>query len=263
MYPSLRHALVAACALALAACPAAAAAPLQAGGSVRQAQDERPANPCLDPVARRDLLCPRWSIDKPRDMYFERRPSGRLVLRATNSLNSIGAGPVEFRAKRVGKRTMAGVQKIWKRGGGKISVRTGARIRFKRIPGQYRYWKLYQAAKFELWTVDEDDRRVDRVRVGPKLYYCLRDLQRTRPSLKRSPRTFYYPGCSQNASARAVTLGTSVGWSDIYPSTYHENWIDVTGLHGRFRFVMIVDPTNVVYTTNTRPARSSTIVRIP
>ena len=184
------------------------------------------------------------------------------MLRATNSLNSVGQGPVEFRAHRRGPNSMVGVQKIYKRGGGKISIRTGAHIGFKSIPGQYRYWKLYNAARFELWSVDSENRPVDLIRTGPKLYYCLRDLRRTR-NMPRSPRRAHYPACSQNKNARHVTLGTSVGWSDIYPSTYHEQWIDVTGLHGRFRFVMIVDPTNVVYTTNREPAQSSTVVRIP
>ena len=248
-------------ALALAAWPAASAAPTGSRAPVRQAQDERPTNPCLTPRAR-NLRCPRWSIDKPRDMYFERR-GRRLVLRSTSSLNSIGKGPVEFRARRRGPNSMVGIQKIYKRGGGKISVRTGAHIGFKSIPGQYRYWKLLNAARFELWSVDSENRPVKLVRTGPKLYYCLRDLRRTHGGLPRSPRTFHYPGCNQNLHARAVTLGTSVGWSDIYPATYPEQWIDVTGLHGRFLYVLIADPTNVVYTTNRRPARASRIVRIP
>jgi hypothetical protein len=239
----------------------AAAAALVALPTAAAAQGERPANPCLDPAQAKQLLCPRWSIGKPRDMYFERRGK-RLVLRSTNSLNSIGRGPVEFRAHRISHRTMAGVQKIYKRGGGKISVHTGARIGFKAIPGQYRYWKLRNAARFELWSVDENDRPVKRVRTGPKQYYCLRDLRRTHPS-RGGPTSAHYGGCSQNPHARHVTLGTSVGWSDIYPSTYNEQWIDVTGLHGRFLYKLIVDPTGVVYTTNRTPASASRIVRIP
>ena len=34
----------------------------------------------------------------------------------------------------------------------------------------------------------------------------------------------------------------SPGWADIYPSTYHENWISVTGLSGCFAFVHRADP---------------------
>jgi hypothetical protein len=222
----------------------------------------RDPNPCLDPVRRADLLCPRLTITKPYSMYLDRRPGGRRLLRATSSLNSVGLGPVELHGYRTGPNTMHATQRIYRRNGGHIKVRTGARLGFKSIPGQYRYWKLRDAARFELWSVDRRGRPVKRVRVGPKHYYCVRDLSRTHPSL-RSPLQAHYPGCSQQRSARHVTLGTSVGWSDIYPATYNEQWIDVTGLHGRFRYVLIADPTGVIYTSQSRPARASRLVRIP
>jgi hypothetical protein len=248
-----------AAALALAAWPAAAAAP-GPRPEAQAAQDQKPDNPCLGPDARK-LLCPRLSIDKPRDMYFQRQGKS-TVLRATSSLNSVGKGPIEIHGHRRGPNSMVGVQKIYKRGGGKISIRTGAHLGFKSIPGQYRYWKLLNAARFELWSLDSDDHPVKRVRRGPKLYYCLRDLRHTR-SLPRSPGTFHYPGCSQNLHARHVTIGTSVGWSDIYPSTYHQQWINVTGLHGRYLYRLIADPTDVIYTSNQGPVQASRIVSIP
>jgi hypothetical protein len=221
----------------------------------------RDPNPCLGPEARQ-LLCPRLTISRPADMYFERRPSGRLVLRATSSLNSVGRGPIEMHGLRSGPSTMNAKQRIFRATGGWVNVRTGARLGFKSIPGQYRYWKLRDAARFELWSVDASGRRVKRVRVGPKQYYCLRDLQRRNPRAG-SPVVPHYPRCSQYTNARRVTLGTSVGWSDVYPSTYHEQWIDVTGLHGLFRYVLIADPTGAIYTTNPKPPSASRLVRIP
>jgi hypothetical protein len=232
------------------------------GGTGTEGHVKRDPNPCLTAAGRKRLYCPKLSISKPYALYYERRSSGHRVLRATSSLNSVGAGPVELRGRRTGPYSMSAVQRIYKRSGGYVTVKTGARLGFKSIPGQYRYWKLRNAARFELWSVDSEDRPVKRVRTGPKIYYCLRDLQRTR-ALPRSPRTFHYPACSQSNSIKRVTLGTSVGWSDIYPATYHEQWIDVTGLHGRFRFVMIAAPTGVIYTTQEEPARSSVVVKIP
>jgi hypothetical protein len=195
-------------------------------------------------------------------MYFERRSSGRLVLRATSSLNSVGSGPIELHGTRAGPNTMTATQRIYRRGGGYVKVRTGAQLGFKSVPGQYRYWKLLHAAQFELWSVDSRDRPVRRVRTGPKLYYCLRDLQRTHP-MPGSPPFRHYPACSQNPNARHLMLGTSVGWSDIYPATYNEQWIDVTGLHGRFRYRLVADPTDVIYTTNSKTASASRVVQIP
>src|SRR3954451_4073059 len=220
------------------------------------------ANPCLIAAQAKKLLCPTVTISKPYDLYFEHRSSGHRVLRATSSLNSVGKGPVELHGTRTGPYSMSAVQRIYKRGGGWITVRTGARLGFKAIPGQYRYWKLRNAARFELWSVDSGGRPVKRVRRGPKLYYCLRDLERTRPS-QRSPRHRVYPACSQRKSAKRVRLGTSVGWSDVYPATYHEQWIDVTGLHGRFLYVLIANPSGVIYTSNKRAPRASRLVRIP
>ena len=219
-------------------------------------------NPCLGALAA-ELLCPTLTISPPSALYYERRTNGHLVLRATSSLNSRGAGPIELRAARTGPNTMSATQRIYRRDGGHIKVRTGARLGFKSIPGQYRYWKLLNAARFELWSVDSRGRDVKRVRTGPKLYYCLRDLRRT-SALPGSPPRRHYPACTQDPHKQALTLGTSIGWSDIYPATYNEQWIDVTGLHGRYRFVMVADPTDVIYTTNDgAPIRASRIVKIP
>ncbi len=60
-----------------------------------------------------------------------------------------------------------------------------------------------------------------------------------------------------------MTLGTSPGWSDIYPPTYPEQWIDVSGLRGCFAYVHIADPTNVLYEANEDNNESQVIVRLP
>ncbi len=222
-----------------------------------------PPNPCIDPVKAADLLCPKISLSPPRDMYYDRTTHrGRVLLRATSSVNSVGKGPLEFRGRRHGPNTMVAVQRIYKKGGGAISIKTGARLGFKSIPGQYRYWKFLHPVRFELWSADRHWRPVKRVRIGPKQYYCLRDLRRTHPR-PRSPSSAHYPGCNQNRHAQRVTLGTSVGWSDIYPSTYFQQWIDVTGFHGRFLYRMVADPTGVIYTSSRRPVFSQRRVRIP
>jgi hypothetical protein len=208
-----------------------------------------------------DLLCPDLRMSPPYDLHIQRR-GRRTVLRAANSINSRGTGPAELFATRRGTYTATATQKIWRRGGGKLTVRTGARSVFKFIPGQGRYWKYENAAEFQLWTVDGMLRPQRRVRTGPKQIYCLRDLRRTRP-MARSPRRFHYPGCNRSSRMRTVTLGTSVGWSDIYPSTYHENWIDVTGLRGTFAFKHIADPKNGIWESDETNNDAITIVRLP
>src|SRR4051812_24745111 len=125
-------------ATALTAASAAALTLASPGGAARRVAPD--PNPCVDPVQAAQLLCPKLSLDKPRDMYFDRSARrGRVLLRARNSINSRGLGPIEFRGKRTGPNTMDAFQKIYRRDGGAITLNTGARLGFQTVPGQYRY----------------------------------------------------------------------------------------------------------------------------
>jgi Lysyl oxidase len=228
------------------------------------AQEPPPAenpNPCLGPGAAK-LRCPDLQMGTPADMYAQRTPNGHVLLRATNNVKSRGKGPVMFRGSRTGRDEMKARQHIYRVDGSQLVVDTGAELYWKYIPGQGHYWKFRDAARFELWSVDSTGHRIKLVRTGPKVYYCLRDLFHTRPG-KRSPRSRVFPGCSQDPGKKQVTLGTSVGWSDVYPSTYHQQWIDVTGLHGCFAYVHRADPKNHVWESNEGNNDSQRIVRLP
>jgi hypothetical protein len=246
-------------ALALVLLTTAGAAPAAAPSA-----EETPppvANPCLGPDAGK-LRCPDIQMGKPADMYVQRTPRGHVLLRATNNVKSRGKGPVMFRGRRTGRDEMSARQHILRWDGTQLVLKTGAELYWKPIPGQGHYWKFRDAARFELWSVDDTGHRVKLVRTGPKVYYCLRDLVRTKPG-KRSPRFRIFPGCSQDPAKRRVTLGTSVGWSDVYPSTYHQQWIDVTGLHGCFAYVHRADPKNHIFESNEGNNDSQRIVRLP
>ena len=49
----------------------------------------------------------------------------------------------------------------------------------------------------------------------------------------------------------------------MYPSTYPEQYIDVTRLRGRFEFVHRADPRNGIWETNEDNNASGTIVKLP
>lgn len=245
------HLVVAACAVSLALPASASAAP-------------KPPNPCLDREQRAKLRCPDIQMSKPFGLTLDPFVwPGHLVLRAGNSLNSVGKGPIELFGVRIGRTQMRGRQRIYKRRGGRIGITTGARLLFKYIPGQGHYWKYRYAARFELWRLNGRGRRTRMARRGPKVSYCLRDLEHTRPDLPRSPRSWVYPGCDMSSGTRKVTLGTSVGWSDVYPPAYHEQWIDVTGLRGCFDYVHTADPRNGIYESNERNNSASVRIRLP
>jgi hypothetical protein len=220
-----------------------------------------PANPCQGPDAAR-LLCPNIVMSPPAHIYVT-RSHGRLLVHAENAIDNHGAGPAELRGHRTGRSTMRAVQVIHVKHGKRLVMRTGAHLGFKAIPGQGHYWKFRYAARFELWRLDSHGNRVKLVRTGEKQYYCLRDLDHTKPHMPRSPHHRVYPGCNQSSRTRKVTLGTSVGWSDVYPSTYNEQYIDATGLRGRFMFVHRADPRNGIWESNEDDNASGTIVKLP
>ena len=198
-----------------------------------------PPTPCNAP----GLRCPDLVMGRPAHLRIE-PVRGRVRLRGTSRLMNIGDGPIELRGRRTSMREMAVTQVIHRGDGGRVEWSTGAELYFKLIPGQGRYWKLRHAASLELWSLTEDGSLDRRVRRSQKVDYCLRDLVRQPHPPARAPAHRVYPRCDQDASRTSVTLGTSVGWIDRYPSTYYEQYVDVTGLIGRFAFVMRADPDN-------------------
>jgi hypothetical protein len=219
-------------------------------------------NPCEGSEARL-LLCPNLRIAPPSEIYAQ-AVDGHVLLRATSDVQSRGKGPMELHGRRDGPRSMKVNQRIHKKGGGFITVPTEAKLHFTYV-GTYfggSYWKVHQLANFELRRVGPDGQVGDVVRTSPKLNYCLRDLTRTQPG-RRSPPDRFYPGCNQNPLQDHVRLGTSIGWSDIYPATYHQQWINVTGLRGCFAYRMIVDPEENLFESNEGDNMSQVLVRLP
>jgi hypothetical protein len=234
---------------------------LPAGSAAQRAQPE--PNPCIAPQAVL-LRCPDLVMRRPYGLYTDRlTKAGHTVLRAGNAIDSVGRGPVELRGVRTSRWYMRAYQRIYARNGGRIDVNTGARLQFKFAHQQRYWWKFHDAARFELWRLDRRGRKTRRVRTGPKVAYCLRDLTHTRPHLPRSPRRRVYPACSTDRDRRRVRLGTSPGWADVYPPAYAEQWIDVTGLRGCFAYVHRADPGNGIYEANERNNMAQAIVRLP
>ncbi|HEY7961957.1 MAG TPA: lysyl oxidase family protein [Solirubrobacteraceae bacterium] len=229
-----------------------------------------PATPCASNLLH--LRCPDLIMSAPSLLHLDRttRP-GHVLLRASSSINNRGSGPLEIRARRDAAGRMVVYQAIYDRGGHAHLLRTAARLVFKYVPGErygypsigaFSYWKFRHAAAFELWSVDAGNRAVKLVRRGPKVDYCLRDLIHTRPS-RNSPSAPVYPACNQNAGIQSDVLGTSVGWSDAYPYEYPEQWIDVTGLRGRFAYVQAADPDNLLVEADHHNDVSETFVALP
>jgi len=233
---------------------AAAVAPGQAAAKLD--------DPCQGPAAHR-LLCPNLRIGPPAEIYAQ-HADGRVLLRATSDVRSRGRGPMELRGTRNGFKSMRVNQRIYRAGGGHVDVRTKASLHFTDVGYRFggSYWKVHGLARFELRRAKPDRSMGKVVRVGPKLNYCLRDLERTRPGA-RSPSYFHYPGCNQNPYQSHDVLGTSVGWSDIYPADYDKQFVNATGLRGCFAFVMTVDPQELLFESNEHDNASRRLLRLP
>ncbi|HET6998506.1 MAG TPA: lysyl oxidase family protein [Solirubrobacterales bacterium] len=220
-------------------------------------------NPCEGPEAQ-TLLCPNLRISPAHEIYLQDSGRGWKLLRATSDVRSRGRGPMELRGTRNGWRTMRTVQRIYRAGGGHLDVAGGATLRFTGVGAYFGgfYWKVHQLARFDLRRVGPDGKVGGVVRASPKLNYCLRDLELTRPG-PQAPNSRHYPGCNQNPFQDGVTLGTSVGWSDIYPAPYDKQWINVSGLRGCFAYEMTVDPKELLFESNEQDNTSIRTVRLP
>ena len=219
-------------------------------------------NPCEGPTAH-SFLCPNLRIGPPSDLYLD-YAGGRALLRATSDVRSRGRGPMELRGTRNGWRTMRTRQRIYRAGGGHVDVPSRATLNFTDVGYRWggSFWKVHQLARFELRRATPGGKLGSVLRTSPKLNYCLRDLFRTRAG-HRSPPSRHYPGCNQDPYQDHVTLGTSVGWSDIYPAEYDKQWIDVSGLRGCFAFSMTVDPKELLIESNEKDNTSQRLVRLP
>lgn len=218
-------------------------------------------NPCVQ-ATWRGLRCPDLVMKQPSKVTMD-TVYGRRMLRSTSSIDSVGEGPIELDGRKYAPLLMHAQQRIYMRNGGSMLFDTPAILRFKQIPGQGGYWKLRDAARMELWSLDSKGRQKQLVRTSPKQHYCLRDLKRTRPAESGSPKSEKYPACNQDPGIDHVRLGTSVGWSDIYPDTYYEQWIDVTGLSGTFALVHIADPENLIFESDETNNAARRIVALP
>ena len=160
---------------------------------------------------------------------------------------------MELRGRRNGWHTMRTNQRIYKAGGGHITVPSRATLHFTDV-GTYfggSYWKVHQLAHFEL-------RRVAPATAASATWSAPARSSTTAcatssapgPAAARPPYR-HYPGCNQNPFQRpGHVLGTSVGWSDIYPAAYHKQWINVAGLRGCFAYRMTVDPKDHLFESN-------------
>lgn len=225
-------------------------------------------NPCAAPKPA--FACPDLVMRAPYNMRAVKTPK-RTLLAATNAIVNVGNGPLEIRGRRgADKHTMPARQVLRPRtssGRARVLPASGY-LRFYDTLTRGVYWKYHNAASFTLRRVNATG-TVGRIRrTGPKVDYCFRDLKKvkrldTGKRYARSPRGMHFGACSQSSGAQLLTLGTSVGWADIYPWGYPQNAIDVTGLSGCFLYTLKADPRNELRELDETNNAGSVVVRLP
>ena len=154
-------------------------------------------------------------------------------------------------------------QAIYRAGGGVEVFRTEIQFHFYNVGYEWggSYWKVHNPLSMEIWpwtTAGAPSAASARGRRSSTA--SATSSGRGRCGAPPPPRL---RGLQPGPGRRRLRLGTSVGWSDIYPSDYDRQWVSVAGLRGCYAFVMRVDPQNLLYESNERNNRSVAQVRLP
>lgn len=228
------------------------------------------ANPCADPD--RTVACPDLVMRRPYEMRLVKKGE-RRILAAANAIVNVGEGPLEVRARRDGyadEEYMVSRQVLRPGvpGTRPVVLPPSGEVEFYDTKTRGRYWKYVGAASFTLRRVTSDGAVGPVRRTGPKVDYCFRDLTKVtrldgRGPYAGTPPERVYGACSTSGAATVLTLGTSVGWADIYPWDYPQNSIDVTGLRGCFLYTLTADPKDELRELREDNNSGSAVVRLP
>src|SRR3954453_15564767 len=104
----------------------------------------------------------------PSHLRIARSPSKRrVVLRMENRIVNVGAGPAELFGERISLSEMHARQLLSDAAGRRYRIVTGAELYFKSVPTRGgSYWKVKDAARFELSAVHPAGHVPDRARPG-------------------------------------------------------------------------------------------------
>jgi hypothetical protein len=219
---------------------AVAAIQLLAGGSPASAVGGAAAEPS------RALLPNLWTR-APTGFRVDRGRT-RTLLRVTNSIVNVGAGPIELDPRKtdcngdgdLGNDRTA-IQRIYVDADGDgaydPAVDTGSatrRVGCFRFDRRHRHWHFKNYAGYELARASDGVVVATHRKVG----FCLVDTEPIYPGIPGSPDDAVYNSC---ASDRAQ--GISPGWSDVYDQSLPGQFVDVTSVpDGRYCFRSTVDP---------------------
>jgi Lysyl oxidase len=131
--------------------------------------------------------------------------------------------------------TMAVSQLVHNDDGSTTTVPTSAQMIYDTGDGHH-HWHVVGLEAYTLTTPS------GALVTSPKVGFCFYDSVAFNLSLPGAPQTPVYTGCGTQTSL-TVDTGLSVGWGDRYPSTAHNQWVDITGQpYGQYHLQAVADP---------------------
>lgn len=171
-----------------------------------------------------------WTIDTNEPLM-----PGRRLLRLSNAVANVGAGPIELHG---GTSLADGTQEVFQR------IYNDPAGFTDRLAGTFVFHPEHGHIHFEDFTnynlraVTENNGVGDIIASGQKVSFCLLDVAKYDGSLPGAPNSEQYESCGQ-------FQGISVGWADVYHSSLANQWIDITDVpDGTYWLESEVDPSN-------------------
>jgi WD40-like Beta Propeller Repeat/Lysyl oxidase len=207
--------------------------PARGGTAVPLFGAELGSEPATRPEPRAVELLPDLEQRPPADLSIKTVRRGgrpRFVLGFDSATDNVGLGPVIITARRRDRRTpfMRAAQVVKLDRGGRRTLPRASVLRYVYSP-THSHWHVMGFQRYELRRAT-DDTVVLRDR---KSGFCLADHWAHAPGhLPNEPPGPVFKGyCEQGRpDALAVYQGTSVGYTDRYPSHFHGQNLDLTRL---------------------------------
>ena len=183
------------------------------------------SQPAWKPAKRAQELLPDFDQRAPTDLTIA-GGSGRWLLGFTSLVDNVGIGPSIITGVRPrGAARMIGTQHVRLANGKTRIYRDVAQIRYTNSPPHH-HWHLMRFDSFELRTLDGRTLVRDR-----KSGFCLADHWGAAPGAWPGRRPHFLGDCDQfHPESRAVTMGTTPGYTDRYPAFFHGQNVDITGV---------------------------------